>query len=146
MTFDDRTTSATILYAHVSVLTLGISLLLWGVAPAFVERIVTHEPPNAMMLSVGGGSLVLGFLFIALHVFVRRRARVALWTSFLLSLTIVTAWLAAALLDYGTFLSVFVPVLAGITTFSTWLALVALQNARGGAHTRIFTHGPTPTP
>ncbi|MGE0479457.1 MAG: hypothetical protein AB7Q17_03190 [Phycisphaerae bacterium] len=145
MTFDARTTSALVLYAHVSVLTLGISLLLWGVAPAFVERIVTQEPPNAMTLSVGGGSLVLGFAFVALHVFIRRRARVALWTAFLLSLVIVTAWLAAALLDYGTFLSVFVPVLAGITTFSTWLALVALQNARDGAHTPIFTHGPTPT-
>ena len=61
-----------ILFAHMACLCLGVGMLLWGIAPALVERLVTGRVPHADRLLPDSLVLMLGVAFVGMHVLVRR--------------------------------------------------------------------------
>lgn len=118
----ERTRSA-IVYAHSSCLCLGLALIALGLAPAVIERIVTHQAPDMIVFLAGAASICVGSLFVALHTFIRRGARWAAWAGFLTAMLLLLGWFAASRMMTQQMLLLVVPVLAGATTIATWIAL-----------------------
>ena len=52
--------------ARMSCLGLGAALLLWSLAPAVVERILTREAPRAQTLVLSSLTFLVGFAFLGL--------------------------------------------------------------------------------
>lgn len=97
-------------------------MLIWGLAPALIERVFHSEPPPVWVLARGGLSMFLGAVFLFLWRSVRRRARWAIWLVHVLALLIATGSTVLAIFNV-TDLSVFPLVLAGWCVGSTWFAL-----------------------
>ena len=112
-----------LVFAYTSCLCLGLALAFWGLAPPFVERILTGRPPRWEAVTVASVTVLVGLTFIGLQQLIRRRVRWALWTAFVTALLLTTVAVAAMLLASDQRPSLFSLVLAGATTVATWLAL-----------------------
>lgn len=106
----------------------GSALLLWGISPAVVERVVTGGLPGWAVFAQGAGTALLGLAFCGLARLVLDRVRWALWAAHLLSVGIATLSIAMSMIGITRSLLIFPLVLAAWTTASTWIAL----HARGG--------------
>lgn len=125
---------AAIVYAHSACLCLGLGLIFLGIAPAAVERVVTRQAPELLVIAAGLTSVLVGMLFVTLHVFIRRGARWAVWAGFIAGLLLVLGWFVASMATSRGFMSLALPVLAGATTVATWVALkVSAASARRNA-------------
>ena len=116
--------------AQGATLCMGLGLLVWGVAPAAVQRIASRTAVDFQTLGVCSVTLLLGMTFVGLFVLIRGRIewamRAALWTGvFLLAGSVLMS-----LLGGGGTLSLFPALLAGATVFTNWLAITALNAAR----------------
>lgn len=109
--------------ARMSCLGLGVALLLWSLAPAVVERILTREAPRAQTLVLSSLTFLVGFAFLGLHALIGRGLRWALWVTFVLALAIATAGVAATIALPASMPGLFSLILAAATATTTWLAL-----------------------
>lgn len=114
-----------IVLAHSCCLCLGLGLMFWGLAPAVIERIISGEPPDLLMLGMGSASLLLGITFIGLHLLIRKGARWALWAAYLVSLGLVAMAFAITVFSATRMGSLFLLLLSSWTAFAAWLALRA---------------------
>lgn len=111
------------LLAEAACACLGVALLIWGLAPAIVERIVARHPPTWQSFALGSAALLVGLTFIGLHRLVRRQVRWALWAAFGTSLVLVTGTVVLTLLMTDRRPSLFLLIFSTGTTIATWLAL-----------------------
>jgi hypothetical protein len=114
-----------LLAAHTSCLCLGLTLLLWGLAPAFVQRLATGQAPGLGMFISSGFVFVLGGVFISFHVLIRRGVRWSAWSAYFLSVALCGAGIALAFSRAPAMSGTAVLVLSGCSTLFTWLALSA---------------------
>jgi len=112
-------------WAQAGCLVLGAALLVWGLAPAIIARLVTGRPPAASTLALSGLVLLLGAGLIVLSVFVARGLTWALWTVLGLSSFLLIGNLTLALLLKGHGTSAFPLLLATGTGAACVLALDA---------------------
>ena len=115
--------SQRLVFAHASCLCLGLALIMWSVAPALIERVLTGHAPHAQTLAIGSASLLVGLTFLGLHVLIRRAVRWALWAAFGTALAIATAGVTAAMASGSSTPSLFSLILACATVVTTWRAL-----------------------
>jgi Mn2+/Fe2+ NRAMP family transporter len=115
-----------LLLAQTACLCLGTGIVLWGLAPAIVQRLLTGQPPSLATLLPAALALPLGGAFIGMCVLVRRRVRWATWTAFLLSALLAAIGLALTTLAGVRLTSSFVILLSAGTCLATWLALATL--------------------
>jgi len=112
-------------YASLCALCFGLALLVWGLVPAVIERLVTHRPPELAALALGTVSFLLGIAYIGLHLLMRRRIVRALWTTFGLSLVVVVLSFGASAFAGTRWGSAFLMLMACATAFTSWLAIHA---------------------
>jgi zinc transporter ZupT len=125
---DDRN-PGTWRWAQITCLVLGMALLVWGLAPAVVARIVTREAPALTTFALGALTMLLGVSFLGLSVLISRRTIWALWAALGLSVALILGNLALAWLVCDSAPSVFPLLLAGATAGMSWLALDASRRA-----------------
>ncbi|MBU0639205.1 MAG: hypothetical protein KKB50_10105 [Planctomycetes bacterium] len=109
--------------AQTSCLVLGVALLVWGIAPAVVQRVTSSDPQWLSSVLLGSAALLVGSTFLGFHVLIRRGVCWALWAAFWLSLGLATIAVCVVMLARTEMISVFLLVLSGCTTFTTWLAI-----------------------
>lgn len=109
--------------AHACCLCLGLALLIWSLAPAVVERVLTGRAPHWTTLAFSSLTFVVGLLFVGFHFFIRGGVRWAMWAAFSLALLLVTAGVAATVTASASTPALFSLVLATGTVVATWLAL-----------------------
>lgn len=114
-----------VLWAQVSNLVFGISLLVWGVGPALMQRVIGSQSPTATHLLVECISLITGSVFVALYLLVRRRVRWAVWAAFVLALLMTVVGFTGAVVTAQS-ASLFIPVLAAVAAFANWLGIDTL--------------------
>jgi hypothetical protein len=98
-------------------------MILWGFAPAIVERVVSGRTPSLDTFLVNSLLLALGSAFVGLSVLVRRRVRWALWAAFVLSALLTAAGLALITVKGIRLSSTFLPLISGGAGFAGWLAI-----------------------
>ena len=116
-------TNHRLLFAQAACLCLGLSMLLWGLAPAIVERALTGRVPGWDSFAIGGGTVFIGLTFIGLHHLIRQRVRWALWAAFVAALALTTLVVGVLMAEAGQRPSLFLLVFAAGTTVTTWLAI-----------------------
>ena len=116
-------------WAQITNLVLGVALLVWGLAPAVVARLVTREAPPLATFALGALTMLLGVSFLGLSVLISRRIAWALWAALSLSVALILGNLALAWLVRDSAPSVFPLLLAGATAGMSWLALDAHRRA-----------------
>jgi hypothetical protein len=104
-------------------------MLLWGIAPAVVQRAITGRPPDIAAIPFNGLILFGGVVFVVVHLFVRRADRRAIWTAFLLSAILMGAGLALAIRGAACLTSSFLLLFSSCTCFATWLAIGVTPHA-----------------
>lgn len=100
----------------------GLGMLLWGLAPAVITRAVTGQLPMRS-IEVGGISLFLGTLFIALGAVAGRNVGWAIWTALGISIVLCLGNLALLMLGGDSQPSIFPALMAACTAGTSWLAL-----------------------
>ena len=123
-----------LLYAHLSCLCLGLALLLWGLAPAIVDRVLTGRSPSFQTLALDSLTILVGLTFIGLHRLIRGGVRWALWTAFIAALVFTTAAVGASVYPGGFRPSLFPLIFAAGTTLTTWLAITAARDQALSPH------------
>ena len=123
MRYHEQELRQRMVFARVAALTLGAALVLWGAAPAFIERSVTGHPPGVGALAVGSISLLLGASFVALFVLMGSGYRWPQWVAFGLALALVTTTLVVWVSAGAGSVSLFLLILAGSTTIATWMCI-----------------------
>ncbi len=119
----DTKTSQTLLWAHVSCLTFGAAMILWGLAPPIIQRITSGSAPTLDMLAQAAVPLLLGLLLATLAVLIKRGVSWALWTSLGLSVSLLIAMLSISLCNGTGLQSIFSLLLASCTAGMSGLAL-----------------------
>ena len=115
--------------AHTLCLCLGLALLLWGLAPVLVDRILLGRAPQLQSLLLSSVTFLVGLSFIGLHHLIRRDVRWALWAAFGGALLLTTAAIAVAILASRP-PSIFCLILAGGTTITSWMTLVGVRERK----------------
>jgi hypothetical protein len=115
-------------WAQLTSLVFGIALLVWGLAPTVVSRLVTGEAPTLANFGLGALVMLLGVCFLGLSVLIARGVGWALWTALWLAMVLAAGNLALTYLA-GRTPSVFPLLLAGATAGTCWWAL---DGRRGG--------------
>jgi hypothetical protein len=114
--------------AQVSSVFLGIAMLLWGLAPAVVQRLVSGKAPPAAAFTVGDISLGLGVCFLLFSALMSRRVNWALWATMFLAAALVLGAIFAAVV-HGTGVPALAPLLlAGATGATSWYALDVIRH------------------
>ncbi len=109
--------------SQASCLCLGIALVMWGLAPVILDRVVTRDAPRGQALVVSSFTVLIGFVFIGLQLLIRRRIRWAMWTAFAGSLMLCTLATVLAMAPLAVRPGLFAIVLPGATTVTSWMAL-----------------------
>lgn len=115
-----------VLFGQASCLCFGIGLIIWGLAPAIVERIVTGQTPPLHMLVANSASFTLGAIFIGAMMLIRRRIQWAAWVAFAIAVMLAGVGAAFALNSGTQITSTFLLLLSAETSFATWLAIGGL--------------------
>jgi hypothetical protein len=116
--------------AHALCLCLGLALLIWSLAPAVVERVLTGHAPHWTTLAFSSLTFVVGLLFVTFHFFIRGGTRWAMWAAFGLALLLASAGIMATMMTSASTPALFSLVLATGTVIATWLALQEKQTGR----------------
>ncbi|MFH1747599.1 MAG: hypothetical protein ABIG44_11205 [Planctomycetota bacterium] len=123
-------TTERLVIANITCICLGLALLIWGLAPALIERILTGRAPHAQSLLLGSTTIILGAIFISLYWPIRQGRRWALWAAFWLALMIVTVATISGIIWHSQGTTLFSLVLAGVTAITTWIALTPWVKTR----------------
>lgn len=106
-------------------LTMGAGLVLWGVAPALTFRMATgHAPPPQAFLG-GILSMILGGVYVILHLYIHLGARWPLQFGFGLSLVLITGTVGSWYLLGSSYTSSYILFLASAVLITSWLAMDA---------------------
>jgi len=131
--------------AQVACMFLGTALLLWGLAPAIVQRVVSGRTPPSATFTMGAVTMVLGVGFLTLSVLISRALIWALWATVLLAFGLVFAAVTTALVN-GTGLPSLAPLLlAGGTAVTSWLAIGTLKSEQRAKRASRLTRAPITT-
>lgn len=120
-------------FAHGSCLCMGIGLVLWGLAPLLIERLVTGKAPHASLLATNGVIFAMGAAFVTFHAYIRAERIWAAWASFALSSLIGGASVAIVISTAGQSASLLMLLLPAQTAIASWLAIGALMQAQAAA-------------
>jgi hypothetical protein len=115
--------------SQLSALAFGAGLLVWGLAPLLIVRVVTHAPPPTEEYAVRSLTLLVGMLFIGLVVLVHKQIRWALLAMAALSFLLVLSGVAWALFGQRSTLAIFPLLLATATTVTSMSAMAAIYHA-----------------
>jgi 4-amino-4-deoxy-L-arabinose transferase-like glycosyltransferase len=116
-----------LLLGQTACLCLGLGLIVWGLAPAVFERIITGHTPPLELLAMNGFVLALGVAYVAMQAFIRRRRRWAAWLAFALSVVLAGCGVAVVLATGMRVANTFLLVISALTAFATWLAIDAIS-------------------
>ncbi len=116
--------------ARTTCLCMGFGLMLWGLAPALVERLLTGNAPSPQSLSMGAFAAALGLTFLALASQIRQRRLWSLWTAFALSTAITAMGIVLVTVMHLRPTSSFIMLLSGWTAFANWLGIAAVYRQR----------------
>lgn len=117
-------------YAEISALCLGIGLLLWGLAPAIVIRLVTGQAMNPFEMPINLLTLLLGVTYVGLSLLMHQQRRWAYWSAFFTSATIGAAGVSLLAVGASVGASSFLLMLSAVSCFANWVALGALSRLR----------------
>ena len=109
--------------AQASCLVFGLGLVVWGLAPALVQRFSTGTTPTLDSLAAGSLSMLVGLGFIALAVLISRQLHWALWAALLASAALLVGGLAVTAILRSGGLAMFPVLFAGCTGLTSWLAI-----------------------
>ncbi len=133
--------------AQLACFAFGVALMLWGLSPLVVARVVTNDPVSLRLLATSVGPMLLGITFIGFCMLIMRGINWALWGAFWLALVLLAASTIAVLITRAAQTSVFAVVLAIATVTANWLAIAANKAAvetDGTAEPEPSEHTPTP--
>lgn len=116
-----------LLLGQISCLCLGVGLIIWGLAPAVIERVVTGHTPSLDLLATNSLLLALGAVYVLMQVFIRRRRNWAAWFAFTLSVLLAGGGVAIIVATGMRFASTFLLMISAITALATWLAIDAIS-------------------
>ncbi|MCA9244763.1 MAG: hypothetical protein KDA32_12445 [Phycisphaerales bacterium] len=119
-----------ILFAHITSLCMGLGMLVWGVAPAFVSSQLTGAPIEMRMLLMNSLLFLLAMTFIGLALLIKQRVSWAAWASFTLSTTLVFVGVMAVIISKMHLSNASVIVFAVGNSTANWLAVGALARQR----------------
>ncbi len=111
--------------AQVAASVFGLALLVWGLAPALVQRLIADEPPTPQALTMGALSFAFGSGFMLLALLISRHKPWALWAALLASSVVLAGAMGFTIFVGARALSVFPVIFAGCTALTCWLALAA---------------------
>ena len=120
----------TLRMARLACFALGVALVLGGLAPAIVQRMVTGHAPGLDAYAASIPPFVLGGLCLWFQRPVGRGRRWALWSAFVLTVVLMAAVLGAWLVGEGDQVPAYVVVLTAGTMLSTWLGLGTPETGR----------------
>ena len=133
----DTQTTHVVIWAHASCLTFGCAMIVWGLAPCVLQRIVSGNTPTTDSLALAAVPTLLGLLLATLALLIRRGVTWALWTSLGLSVSLLIATLGISLWNGSGLQSVFSLLLASCTAGMSGLALTSRR-----PHNRVVTEAP----
>jgi len=116
--------------AQISCLIFGLGLIVWGLFPAVAHRLTSEEAPSLRLFLANAPTVVLGAAFVALFVWIGRRATWALWTAFGLALLLLANALLVALLAGPHTVPLFPVALSLCTATTTAFAIAHRRIAR----------------
>lgn len=87
--------------AQFACLAFGVSLLVWGLTPAALQRVVGRDPAVYQTFAANSVTVLLGLTFVGLYLLMRRGRTWALWATVLTSLGLLTGGLCVSLLAGG---------------------------------------------
>jgi uncharacterized membrane protein len=111
--------------AQISCLFLGLGLLVWGIWPLVVLRLITGKPPGSELVAVTSFTMLIGFSFVGLSVLIRGGIDWALWTALTMSLGLLLTIIAAAIGHDGGTHYAFTMLLSTAVALTSWLALMS---------------------
>lgn len=111
-----------LLLAEVSCLLLAIGMILGGLAPIVIDRLLTGKPQPLQAFAVSLGGFLVACIFLGVVVLIRQRRLWSLWVAYGLSVTMFLMSVASILLG-APFASSYLLAVSAITAFATWLAL-----------------------
>ncbi len=115
--------------AQLTCLWFGLGLLIWGLAPAVVQRIVSGRTPPLETFAIGSLTCFMGLSFLGLCLLIGRRVVWALWTSLFVSLGLVLSIIGLVLLGGFGVASICPLLLSACTAGASWLALEARKGS-----------------
>jgi cytochrome bd-type quinol oxidase subunit 2 len=126
----DKNARRALLLAQLSCLAFGLGLLALGFTPAVVQRLASRQPPQLEVLTVGSLTLLLGAVFLALFVLIRRGLRWALWATICISIALLAGTLGVSLLGEVCPPPIFSCLMATGTALTSLLAIAARRSAQ----------------
>jgi peptidoglycan/LPS O-acetylase OafA/YrhL len=109
--------------AWVSCLALGVGLLVWGLTPAVILRLVSRDPPPWQAFAMGSLTLLIGVTFVGLGTLIRHGVRWAVRVALCGSIFLLCGTLAILLVGGTREVPVFPTLLVVATTLASWLAI-----------------------
>ena len=109
--------------AQVSCLMLGLGMLLWGLAPVVIPRLAGRTPPQLEMLALNSFTLLLGVIFLALSLLIRRGTTWALHATAWLALLLLVVSVSLYAFGGGPMMSLFPTLLTTGAAVTSWYAL-----------------------
>jgi hypothetical protein len=116
--------------AQISTLFFGLGMLVWGFAPAIIQRVVSGGAPPVQTFAVGSITILVGLVLLALVVPVGRARTWALKTALIISAIVLAGSLAMLALSGMALASIYPLLLSASTAGTTWLAMLATRQQR----------------
>lgn len=129
-TYVERKIRRALQVAQATTMAFGVALLLWGLAPAVLMRLVTGKAPPLAAFAAGGVALALGVIYFVLGLLIGRRLGWAIWSTIVTVGLLTMVGLAVLFTGEASTYSVF-PLLLGGATLGT--CLMALETQRKAA-------------
>lgn len=117
-----------LMFGQAACLFFGLGLIMWGLAPTMINRVLTGEPPSVASLAVNLMCFLVAVMFIGFHLLIKKRVRWAAWSAFLISCIVLGGGVAISFATGFQFNSSFILLLSVVTCFATWLAIEAIAN------------------
>lgn len=133
--FEGWTPKHALLLAEVSCLLLAFGMLVTGLAPVVIDRLITGKPQPVQALALNLGGFLVACIFLGVVVLIRQRRLWSLWVAYALSVTMFLVSVASVLLG-APFASTYLLAVSAITAFATWLALETNVAGRSRARRR----------
>ena len=115
--------------AQLTCMLFGVALIVWGLMPAVIARMVSGEAPSAAVWGQSSATLLVGGAYLALGTLVLRGLGWALWTTLLLSIALLAG--AVGYMFFTSSQGSLFALLLPLATAST--SVLALEQRRGKA-------------
>lgn len=127
LTDQQKKTREALRSAQLTALFFGVGMLIWGLAPAIVQRLVTGRMPELQTFAVGSVTIAVGLAFVVLGVFMGRGVRWAVRVSFITSALLAMATMALTAMQGFAVATIYPLLLSACTAGTSWLALEAIR-------------------